>query len=116
MNRFQRIVICMLFVFPVFSSAADTGDAIRWSWHDLSLGILDLDIHTIDVEGSGQQILAVSNRAIYRSEDAGQSWRYVYRLTTDTRIVEAEIAEPAAGEDDTEFDRSNYDPDDLYRE
>lgn len=83
---------------------------------------------SIDLEDSGSKILCATRRTVYLSEDAGGSWRAVFRLDADaaddadeedaeeetqTIRTERESFESETDQND-EFDRDDYDADDLY--
>lgn len=115
MNRFLLIFANLLLLLPLIAEAGEFQDTSQRTWYDHSRGILDLDMKTIDVDGTGQRILAASDRSVYRSTDGGRTWQMVLKFTAgfEPETAEAEVEEDV--DEPPEFDRSDYDADDLFR-
>ncbi|MBN1878906.1 hypothetical protein JW823_02250 [bacterium] len=91
---------------------------LQRKWIDQSGGMLDLNLISIDLDDSGRHILCATERTVYLSENNGRSWRAVFRTGSFVDDEEDYIEEPDQDDQEsdisTNFDRDDYDVDDLY--
>ncbi|MCD4653301.1 hypothetical protein K8T06_05145 [bacterium] len=117
-NRFYLILVLSMFmIFMVLNVNAFVDDG-SLSWQDKSLGMLDLNLKSVAVDSSGVRILAASDETLYLSVDNGNSWNIVFNL--NSRVLKSDDPEPSypvtKKTEEHEFDRSDYDSDDLQRD
>jgi hypothetical protein len=119
-RKFILVIVFISLLQSVVYSAADVGITDR-IWQDRSRGLLDLNLLAIDIDNTGRRILCASETRVYLSEDAGRSWRFVLQPKPDhhwdvTQIttVRVDDIEIEPEEEDEEFDRNQYDIDELF--
>ncbi|MBN1296873.1 hypothetical protein JXA80_08820 [bacterium] len=118
MIRDWLVFLIAVLAIGVTATTFGNADPFPGGWRDVSAGILDLDLVTLDIDASGNRILAASNRTVYLSENRGRTWRMVLRLYPGVSEQQLETAPDSVPEPEIEreFDRSEYDEDELYRE
>jgi len=113
----RSLLLIVLTISILFSASVVASNDALISWQDLSWGILDLDLKTLDIDSGGHRILTASSRSAYLSIDQGRTWELVFKLGKEAKNNSLLESSQNTNSENREviFDRSDYDPDDLYR-